>query len=144
MTDYSKLFDMTAYSKTVNLEAVAEANKKTLDALKKANSVMAESLGALASRQVELGQAALESSIESARDLATAKGVEDYIAKQAGLFQATLEKSVENAKELATIATKAQSEAADIVTKQLLENVSVFAETATKAGKTAAATVVKK
>jgi len=132
-----KLFDLNGF--TVNMEKALEANKRSLEAVKKANTVMAEGASTVAARQLELTQTAMEESIEVARDLSSAKGIEGMGAKNADAVRNTFEKGIRNAMELMAIANKAQSEAAEILSKQLVENVNLMTEQAKKATKAAAA-----
>lgn len=148
MTDFAKYFDVAAYNKllgtkVMNIDAVIDANRKSLEALKKANTVMADGVNAVATRQIELAQSALEDGIEAVRDLATAKGVEEFMSKQTSLFQHALEKSVDNARELSTLLTKAQTEAAEIVGKQFAATMSTLSDEAVKVAKAAPAPVKK-
>jgi len=147
MTEFSKLFDLTAFGKAFDLSAVIEMNQKTLETVKQANSIMAEAASKLAARQAEMTKTTMAEGIAGAKELTTAKGLEEYLGKQAQLFQVTLEKSVENSRELAELATKASTEAGELVTRQLLNNVSALSTAASKTAKAAtaaAATAAKK
>jgi phasin family protein len=140
-TDLTKFFDITGF--TVNIEKALEANKRSLEAIKKANTVIAEGASTVAARQLELTQSAMEESIEAARGLATTKGVDGFAAKNADVIRTTFEKGVHNALELMAIANKAQTEAAEIISKQLVENVNLLAEEAKKAAAKGAAVAKK-
>ena len=138
MTDLNKFFDLSAYGKAFNMEAAMEANKKNLETFKKANAILAEGASAVAARQLELTQNAIEENIEAARTLATAKGVEEFSAKQNDMLRTSFEKGVENATEIFNIAKKAQTDASELVNKQVAENTELFSKEAKKAAEAAA------
>ncbi|MBI1363371.1 MAG: hypothetical protein GC134_05250 [Proteobacteria bacterium] len=139
--ELTKFFDLTGI--TVNMEKALEANKRSVEAIKKANTVIAEGASTVAARQLELTQSAMEESIEAARGLATAKGFDGLTAKNADVIRTSFEKGVQSALELMAIANKAQAEAAEIISKQLVENVTLLTEEAKKAAAKGAAVAKK-
>lgn len=146
MTDFSKLFDLNAFRSGVDFSKLIEMNTQTLAALQEAGTIWAEGSKKLAERQAELARTQLEATTETAKELATIKGVEAYFAKQTELLKDSFEKAVENTRELAEMASKTSAEAGDVLTKQVLANVETLTKPTTKAAATkpAAATSSKK
>ena len=132
-------FDMDAMTKAFNMENFLKAHKAGMDAASKTSATMAETSNKMAKRQMEMTQKAMEESIEAARCLSTAKGMEDFFTKQSELFRSQWQNSVENCKEMWQLSTKAQQEWNTTWTKQWDE----YCQACTKAW-TDAASATKK
>lgn len=146
MTDFSKFFDANAFRNGVDFTKLIEINTQTLAALQEAGTIWAEGSKKLAERQAELARTQFEASTETAKELATVKGVETYFAKQTELLKNSFEKAVENTRELAALAGKTSTEAGEVLTKQMLSNVEALTQSTRKAAeaKPAAAASSKK
>jgi len=139
MTDFSKFFDANAFRNGVDFSKLIEMNTQTLAALQEAGAIWAEGSKKLAERQAELARTQLEATTESAKELATVKGVEAYFSKQTELLKTSFEKALENTRELAEIAGKTSTEAGNILTKQMLSNVDALTQSTRKTAETKSA-----
>ena len=120
-------FDMTkAFAdfrfRPLDVEAVWAAQRRNIEALSQANQAAVEGVQAVARRQIELTREAFEGLSVLLRDLATPASAEDRIAKNTEYAKQMLEKGVSHGREIATIATKAGSEAAEILHKRATES----------------------
>lgn len=141
MTDFSKYFekymDLGTFTKGVDFSKLIELNTQTLAALQEAGTIWAEGGKKLAERQAEIARTNIQATTETAKELATIKGVEAYIAKQSDLLKQSFEQAVENTRELAEMAGKTSTEAGEVLTKQMLANVDALTKAAKTASKTA-------
>lgn len=110
-------FDMNAITKAMNLEALQTAGQRNLDAFKKANAIIVEGMSQMATRQMEQVQSSLQQSAEMAKDLSSAKGLEDMMQKQSTAWKTAVERSVSNSQEIADIARRTQTAATDVLSK---------------------------
>lgn len=110
-------FDMTSFTKAFNIEALQTASQRNLDAFKKANAIIVEGMSQIATRQMEQLQATVQQSTEAAKDLSSAKGLEDLMQKQSAVWKVAVERSVANSQEIADIARRTQTAATDVLSK---------------------------
>jgi phasin family protein len=104
-----------------DVEAAWAAQRRNIEALSQANQLAVASVQAVAKHQIELTREAFEGFSALLRDLATPASTEDRIAKNADYAKQILEKGVKHSREIATIATKAGSEAGEILHKRTRE-----------------------
>jgi phasin family protein len=104
-----------------DVEAVWAAQRRNLEAVTQANQLAVEGVQALAKRQIELTREAFEGFSALWRDLAAPASTEDRIAKNTAYVKQVLENGVKHGGEIATIATKAGTEAAEILHKRTNE-----------------------
>jgi phasin family protein len=119
--DYGKLFT-NGKLPHFDFEAVVAAQRKNVEALTAANQVAFEGVQAIAKRQIEIARKAVEELSQVAKEFAAAGTPEDKIARQAALAKDAYEAALANVRELAGIAQKANSEAVDLLSKRVVEN----------------------
>ena len=118
--DVTKIFADFRF-RPFDVEAVWAAQRRNIEALSQANQAAVEGVHALARRQIEMTREAIEGFSTLWRDLAQPVSAEDRIAKNAEYAKQMLEKGVTHGREIATIATKAGSDAAEILRKRATE-----------------------
>jgi len=118
--DVTKMFADFRF-RPFDVEAVWAAQRRNLEALSQANQAAVEGVQALARRQIEMTRETFEGFSSLFRDLAQPVSPEDRIAKNTEYVKQMLEKGVSHGREMATIATKAGSDAAEILHKRATE-----------------------
>ena len=118
--DVTKMFADFRF-RPFDVEAVWAAQRRNIEALSQANQAAVAGVQALARRQIELTRETFEGFSTLLRDLATPASTEDRIAKNTEYMKQMLEKGVSHSRELATIATKAGSEAAEVLHRRASE-----------------------
>jgi len=106
---------------TVDVEAVVASQRKNIEALTQANQLAVEGVQAVARRQVEIARQAVEEYTSLLRDLSAPVAPEDRLAKQVDVVKGAVEKGLANARELAELATKANTEAFNVINKRFTE-----------------------
>ena len=104
-----------------DVEAVMACQRRNIEALSQANQLAVEAVQAVARRQIEIARQTLEDMSALLRDLAQPASTEDRIAKNTEYAKQMLEKSVSNGREITLLATKAGTEAADVLRKRACE-----------------------
>ena len=127
--DVTKIFADFRF-RPFDVEAVWAAQRRNIEALSQANQLAVEGVQALAQRQFELTREAFEGFSTLMRDLAQPASTEDRIAKNTEYAKQMLEKSVSNGREIALLATKAGTEAADVLRKRACEGLDELRELA--------------
>ena len=98
-----------------DVEAVMACQRRNIEALAQANQLTVEAVQAVARRQIEIARQGLEDMSALLRDLVQPGSTEDRIAKNTEYAKQILEKSVSNGREITLLATKAGTEAADVL-----------------------------
>src|SRR6266851_2310550 len=101
-----------------------------IEALSQANQLAVEGMQAVAKRQIEVARQAVEDVSALLRDLSQPASPEDRIAKNTEFAKQMLEKSVNHGREITLLATKAGTEAADVLRKRATEGLDEFRELA--------------
>ena len=125
--DVSKAFEVTkAFGEFrlpgIDVEAVAQSQRKNLEALTQANQLAVEGVQSLARRQVEIARQAVDEAQAVLREWTEPGAPEDRIAKNAELAKQAFEKNVANARELAELATKASTDVFSVFARRLSES----------------------
>jgi len=115
--DMTKIFADFRF-RPFDVEAAWTAQRRNIEALSQANQLAVESVQALAKRQFELTRETFEGFSALMRDLAAPASTEDRIAKNTEYVKQMMEKGATHGREMATIATKAGTEAADVLHKR--------------------------
>jgi len=115
--DVTKIFADFRFQPS-DVEALWAAQRRNIEALSQANQLAVESVQAVARRQIELTRETFEGFSALLRDLATPASTEDRIAKNTEYVKKMLEKGVKHGREITTIATKAGTEAAEVLHKR--------------------------
>jgi len=89
--------------------------RRNIEALTQASQLTMEAAQTVARRQIEIARQTLEDMSALLRDLVQPGSTEDRIAKNTEYAKQILEKSVSNGREITLLATKAGTEAADVL-----------------------------
>jgi phasin family protein len=119
--DVTKLFADFRF-RPFDVEAVWAAQRRNMEALSQANQAAVEGVHAVARRQIEITREAFEGWSTLFRDLAQPASPEDRIAKNTEYAKQMIEKGVSHSREIATIATRAGTDAAEILHKRANES----------------------
>ena len=99
----------------VDSEALAQSQRKNIDAFVAANRVAFEGMQAVMQRQSEIVRQAMGEATKAVNELSTADSMESRIAKQTEIVKDVLEQYVASTKELAEMSAKANNEAIDVL-----------------------------
>jgi phasin family protein len=113
-----------------DVESLMAAQRRNIEALSQANQLAVEGMQAVAKRQIEVARQAVEDVSALLRDLAQPASPEDRIAKNTEFAKQMLEKSVNHGREITLLATKAGTEAADVLRKRATEGLDEFRDLA--------------
>ena len=105
----------------LDVEALAAAQRRNLEALSAANKVAMEGAQAVARRHMEILQQSMSEMTEAVRGATAAGTPQDKAAQQAEMVKATYEKAVTNMKELADLIQKSNAEALTVLNKRFSE-----------------------
>jgi phasin family protein len=119
--DMTKMFADFRF-RPFDVEAVWAAQRRNIEALSQANQAAVEGVNALARRQMELTRETFEGFSALLRDLTQPASTEDRIAKNTEYVKDMMAKGVSHGREFATIATKAGTDAAEILHKRASES----------------------
>ena len=123
-------FDMTKMMadfrfRPFDVEAVMACQRRNIEALAQANQLTVEAVQAVARRQIEIARQSLEDMSAS---------TEDCIVKNTEYAKQILEKSISNGREITLLATKAGTEAADVLRKRACEGLDEIRDFAKQQG----------
>jgi phasin family protein len=116
----------------IDVEALMACQGRNIEALSQANQLAVEVMQAVAKRHVEVARQAVEDVSALLRDLAQPASPEDRIAKNTEYAKQMIEKSVSHGREITMLATKAGTEAADVLRKRASEGLDEFCDLAKK------------
>jgi phasin family protein len=116
----------------IDMEALMASQRRNIEALSQANQLAVEGMQAVAKRQIEIARQAIENVSALLRDLAQPASTEDRITKNTEYAKQMLEKSVSHGREITMLATKAGTEAADVLRKRATEGLDEFCDLAKK------------
>lgn len=105
-----------------DINTVLEGQRKNMEALTTANRQAFEGMQAIADRQREILQQAMQEATTVAQDLASAGNPQEAAAKQTVVVQKAMEKAFETMKELAEMTSKTNQEAFDTLNKRFSES----------------------
>jgi phasin family protein len=107
----------------IDLEAVAQSQRRNIEALTHANQLALESTQAWMRRNLELARQGMEDLQAMMSELTKPNGsMEDRIARQAEYSKKAVEKGLANFRDLADLVTKANSDAMNVLTKRVTES----------------------
>ena len=118
----------------VDMESLLAAQRKNIEALTAANRLALEGVQAVAHRQAEILRQTMEETSKMVSDLMAAGTPEDRVAKQADLMKSAFEKALANMRELAEMIAKSNTEAAEVISKRVSENLEEIKSMAKKPG----------
>jgi phasin family protein len=117
-----------------DVEAIMACQRRNIEALAQANQLAVEAVQAVTRRQIEITRQSLEDMSALLRDLAQPVSAEDRIAKNTEYAKQILEKSINNGREITLLATKAGTEAADVLRKRACEGLDEIRDFAKQQG----------
>lgn len=101
-----------------DLEGLAQAQRRNLEALSAANKVALEGAQAVARRHVEIMQSAMTEMTEALRSMSGMESPQDRAARQAEMLKAGYERAVANMRELADLIQKSNGEALELLNRR--------------------------
>ncbi len=111
-----------------NVNAVLEVQRRNVEALTAANQAATEGVQALAKRQTEIFQQALDASKKAFAKLGKAGSPQDAAAQQAQTAKEIFEKAVANSEELSALVAKTNVEAAEVIYARIAEGLEEIKE----------------
>jgi phasin family protein len=117
-----------------DVEAIMACQRRNIEALAQANQLAVEAVQAVTRRQIEITRQSLEDMSALLRDLAQPVSAEDRVAKNTEYAKQILEKSISNGREITLLATKAGTEAADVLRKRACEGLDEIRDFAKQQG----------
>ena len=118
--DVTKIFADFRF-RPFDVEAVWAAQRRNIEALSQANQLAVEGVHALAKRQIEMTQQALEDLSTHVREMTQPSSTEDRIAKQTEFTKKMIDKGLTHGREVAALAAKAGAEASEVLQKRTTE-----------------------
>lgn len=104
-----------------DMEALAAAQRRNIEALSTANRVALEGAQAVARRHMEILQSSVAEMTEAMKAFSSAEAPQEKAAKQAELAKSTYEKAVANLQEIADLIQKSNSEALSVLNRRFAE-----------------------
>ena len=117
-----------------DVEAIMACQRRNIEALTQANQLAVEAVQAVARRQIEIARQSLEDMSALMRDLTQPASPEDRVAKNTEYAKQILEKSLNSGREITMLATKAGTEAADVLRKRACEGLEEIRDFAKQQG----------
>jgi phasin family protein len=105
----------------VDTKALMESQRRNVEAVTKANQVAFEGAQAVMQRQVEILRDTLDGTTKAVQTLSTTGKPEDIWAQQAEFLKEVYVHGLANLRELTELSTKANNEAADLLTHRVAD-----------------------
>jgi phasin family protein len=128
--DFSKLWQN---GKAFDVEGFVASQRKNVEALTAANQVAFEGVQALVRRQAEIVRENVEELTKITRELTAAGSPEDKLAKQTQLAKEAFENALGHVRELTGLVQKSSSQAVDVLSKRVADNLDEVKAALTKA-----------
>ena len=128
--DFSKLWQN---GKAFDVEGFVASQRKNVEALTAANQLAFEGVQALVRRQAEIVRENVEELTKITRELTAAGSPEDKLAKQTQLAKEAFENALGHVRELTGLAQKSSSQAVDVLSKRVADNLDEVKAALTKA-----------
>ncbi len=106
----------------VDSEALIENQRRNLEAVTKANQVAFEGAQAVVQYQVEIVRRTMDETTKAVQEMSQPSKIEDVWAKQAELLKGAYEHGLANLRALTELSTKANAEAADLLTHRVSDS----------------------
>jgi phasin family protein len=118
----------------IDLEAMAQLQRRNLEALTHANQVAIEGTQTWVRRNLELARQSMEDLQAMLSEITKPDGsMEDRLARQAEFSRKAIEKGMENFRELAELVAKANTDAMNVIAKRVSEGLEEVRDLAKKA-----------
>ena len=128
--DFSKLWQN---GKAFDVEGFVASQRKNVEALTAANQLAFEGVQALVRRQAEIVRENVEELTKITRELTAAGSPEDKLAKQTQLAKEAFENALGHVRELTGLVQKSSSQAVDVLSKRVADNLDEVKAAFTKA-----------
>jgi phasin family protein len=106
----------------IDVESITEAHRKNLEALTQANQLAIEGVWAMAQRQTEIMQQAVEKASGLLREWTQPGAPEDRLAKNAEVVKQAFENGLANVRELNELTVKASTDVFNVITRRVSES----------------------
>ena len=124
--DMTKFFDPKYFEQfkvpTMDVDALVAAQKKNIEVLTAANTIMLEGARAVSARQVEILRQGMEEAVANVQALTAAGAPDKAIVKQAEIAKKSYEEGIANLKELTELASKSNTEAVELINGRVAES----------------------
>ncbi|WP_270936266.1 phasin family protein [Falsiroseomonas oryzae] len=117
-----------------DLEGLAQAQRRNLEALSAANRVALEGAQAVARRHMEIVQSSMTEMTEAMRAMTGTESPQDRATRQAELLKSGYERAVSNMKEIADLIQKSNAEALALLNRRFAEAMDEVKQMAAKQG----------
>ena len=129
-----KMFSEFRMPQFVDLEGLAQAQRRNMEALSAANRVAVEGAQAVARRHMEIVQSAMSEMTDAMRGMSGTESPQDRAARQAELMKGGYERAVANMKEIADLIQKSNSEALALFNHRFAEAMEEVKQMSAKGG----------
>ena len=106
----------------VDSEALMENQRRNLEAVTKANKVAFEGAQAVVQCQAEILRRTMDETTKAVQEMSQPSKIEDVWAKQAEFLKGAYEQGLANLRALTELGTKANAEAADLLTHRVSDS----------------------
>jgi phasin family protein len=106
----------------IDVQAMMASQRRNLEALTRANQVVAEGVQAVFQREMEILRTTMEEFAKASRELMTEGDPQAQAARRVELAKVAMERAIANMRELAEMAAKANSEAIQTVNKRFMDS----------------------
>ncbi|RVT99184.1 phasin family protein [Rhodovarius crocodyli] len=110
-----KLFGEFRMPAMPDFQALAEAQRKNIEAITAANKIAIEGAQAVARRQVEILQSSVSELSSAVQNMSREESPVGKVARQTDLIKSSYEKAVSNVKELSDLIQKSNNEALNLL-----------------------------
>ncbi len=121
--DFGKLAEQFKFP-GVDTTALIESQQRNIEAITKANQVAFAGVQAIMQRQAEILSKTMDETAKAVQVFSKTGKPEDIWAKQADLLKETYEHGLSDLRELTELSTKANSEAAELLTHRVTDGLS--------------------
>ena len=130
--DFSKLWQ-NGKAPLFDVEGFVASQRKNVEALTAANQLAFEGVQALVRRQAEIVRENVEELTKITRELTAAGSPEDKLVKQTQLAKEAFENALGHVRELTGLVQKSSSQAVDVLSKRVADNLDEVKAALTKA-----------
>ena len=106
----------------LDVETIVAIQRKNIEAFTQANQLAVEGVRAVAQRQAEIIQQAMQQASAMFRELTQPGAPEDRLAKNVEVAKQAFEQGVANAREIAELAIKANTDTFNVIGKRFTES----------------------
>ncbi len=132
--DLMKMFAEFRLPAMPDLEGLAQAQRRNLEALSAANRIALEGAQAVARRHMEIVQSAMGEMTEAMRGFSGTESPQDHAQRQADLLKSGYERAVGNMREIADLIQKSNAEALELLNRRFAEAMEEVKQLAAKKG----------